>query len=145
MKTKHIASILILAAVLTGCAGKKSDVTIKTDEMTMKVSEGQVKLPKDFPFSPYPAAANEGFMESNNNNASKVVSVSFSSNDPSEKVIEYYKGELQKLAWQTESSTVMPNFTCIIAKKDKKTATIAVSSDGDKTTVSITVSEDNVG
>jgi hypothetical protein len=139
LTTTAITTVLITAS----CAGNDKEVSYKSGGMTHTFAEGQGAIPKDFPLPIYPAASTTGSVsaETTDQASEDAKFLMLSSDDSYDKVGDFYKKQLAAAGWKVETVQTLPKLINIAATKDKYDANVMLSSDGQKTTISLAVSK----
>ncbi|WP_343526258.1 hypothetical protein [Sphingomonas sp.] len=119
----------------------KGTSSITTEQGTIRVADGtdatKVVMPGYAPV--YPGASVTGVVETENNGR-KLKMVTLSSADPVAKVVEFYKGTLNKEGWKLPSSLISGETGMISGQKDGKEVSIVVSREDDgKTNMVISI------
>jgi hypothetical protein len=138
LMTTAVCTVLITAA----CAGNEKEVSFKSGGMTHTFAEGKDAIPKNFPLPIYPAASTTGSVSAETDQSAEDAKfLMLSSNDSYDKVGEFYKKELAATGWKVETVQTLPKLINIAATKDAYDANVMLSSDGQKTTISLAVSK----
>lgn len=141
----RIASVICVAALsaisLTSC-GDQKEVSYKSGGMTHTFAEGQDAVPKDFALPIYPNATTSGSVSAGGEDQEHSQFLMLSSNDPMDKISEFYQSELKGKGWEVDKVDTSPKLVSIDAHKDKLQANAELVEDNDnKTTISLQVSQ----
>jgi hypothetical protein len=104
------------------------------------VSPSTVSLPKGYPedVPSYPGAT----PVASNQDGDEGMIVAFQSPDDSDRVFAFYKDELPRKGWQIEGEMSSEGQHMLIAGKEKRKASILLSSEDGKTEITVTVTSD---
>lgn len=127
-----VSSCLLLA----GC-GSSSEVSFQSGGMTHTMAEGGDATKQGFLLPIYPGAKPSGKVEAKGNAESSHFLL-LNSDDPVNKISDFYQQELKKDGWEISQQQVLPNLVNLAAKKDQLEASVMVS--GEDKTSSITLS-----
>ena len=140
------ASFIVLGAIsavsLSSC-GNQKEVSFKSGGMTHTFAEGQDAIPKDFALPIYPGATTSGSVSAGGEDQEHSQFLMLSSNDPMDKISEFYQSQLKDKGWEIDKVDTSPKLVSIDAHKDKlqANAELVEDSDSDKTTISLQVSQ----
>ncbi len=140
------ASFVVLGAIsalsLSSC-GNQKEVSFKSGGMTHTFAEGQDAIPKDFALPIYPGATTSGSVSAGGEDQEHSQFLMLSSNDPMDKISEFYQSQLKDKGWEIDKVDTSPKLVSIDAHKDKlqANAELVEDSDSDKTTISLQVSQ----
>jgi hypothetical protein len=160
MKRISILSLALATCLGFGCGkksttvslpdGGKATVTRKGDvaEITVKGAHGEtlqfagsesgVSLPENFPRDVpiYPDAKVITSMKTK-----EITTVSLTTADPPQKVLDFYGEKLKAHGWEIEGTMKMGDGGMVNATKDKHTCIAQAGRDGQKTTITLSVTE----
>src|SRR5439155_18542962 len=110
--------------------------------MTHTFAEGQGSVPKNFPLPIYPGSSTTGSVSAETADAGDDAQfLMLTSNEPAEKIADFYRKQLPSGGWKIENSQTVSNTINISASKDPYDAAVMVSSDGSQTRISLAVSK----
>lgn len=135
-----VGSIVTASLILSSC-GKTNEVTVKNGEGTYSVSTSNATIPADFPLGVYPGSK---ITMAANNTASGAATqmVTLTSDDPVEKVSNYYKQQFTAGAWNVDNELTVNGTVMITGKKGTQRATVNVSNIDGKTTASLIINHE---
>jgi len=159
--TTWIVALAIAGAVQTGCGkkaseivaekavetamkanGQEADVTIKNDAMTVTTKDGTssfgegAKVPDNWP-SDVPVYS--GLKVLAGVATPQAFTVSGTTPDALDKISAYYKDQAEKNGWTKETEMTQDKLTMLSYKKEKRSLSVIVSTDGPEQSISITV------
>ncbi len=115
--------------------------TEKGKEGTIEFSGGaDLKLPDDFPsdLPVYPGAKIISHFQTGTGNRQII----FKSDDRTKKVYDFYLSKLEKSGWEiVQEMKMAPTYT-LVGKKGKRQAAVVIGDDHDKSTISMSVTEE---
>jgi hypothetical protein len=130
--------------MLAACTSA-SQVSYQSGGMTQTFTAGKEAGKQDFLLPIYPNATATGEVQA----ASKEDQNSFrmlTSDDPVNKISEFYLAELKKNGWKVNQQSVLPTLVNISAKKEKLDGSIMISGDEhNKTSINLSVSVEAEG
>jgi|SRR3989304_4939039 len=158
----RILFTLLLGSIFlcTGCGqrtttytdpdGEKATVTQKGDAVDIQISgdkgeqvqfsssEKGVSLPENFPKD---APTYPGATATMNSSAPGGMTAMFKTNDSTEKVKEFYEGQLKEQGWEQQGSMNTPQGITIVNKKGDRELSVTISG-ADQTVIQLFVSEE---
>ncbi len=143
LRTTSLLLVAAISAVSLSSCGNQKEVSFKSGGMTHTFAEGQDAIPKDFPLPIYPGATTSGSVSAGGEDQEHSQFLMLSSNDPMEKISEFYQAQLKDTGWEIDKVDTSPKLVSIDAHKDKlqANAEMVEDSDSDKTTISLQVSQ----
>lgn len=139
------------STTVTGPEGDKATVTQdssgvgitiegqKGEKVRIAAAEAGVPLPDGFPkdVPVYPGATVIG-----STTAQNMVNVSLQTADQPQQVRTFYQEKLKQNGWETQSTMDVPQGTMLHATKDRRTQTVTIARDEDKTVISLVVTQE---
>lgn len=122
----------------TKIEGNKDSFSMTTDEGSTKIASGAAaKIPDDFP-KDVPLYAGAELLAIMSNAQEKSVNVQAKSNDPMDKVVAFYKKEIEAQGWAAPTVSEIPGPVCVFntSKGERQLMVMLATSDG-KTQISI--------
>lgn len=143
--TKSQALLLALcsfAFTLSGCA-HENEVSYESGGMTHTLTEGDGAIPQNFPLPIYPNSKTTGSVQAQGEKEEQSKFLMLSSVDPVDTVTKFYSHELTESGWNVSTNRTLPLLVNIGAKKDDLEASVMISGDGKKTSISLGVCRDD--
>lgn len=132
---------LLVGGLAFGACAKRQEVSFKSGGMTHTFSEGKEAVPHNFPVPIYPGATATGSVSAQADKSSEQAQfLMLSSADSPDKISSYYKQELPRAGWKVNSVQTIGNLVSLGASRDDWEANVMVSSEGDRSTISLNVS-----
>lgn len=137
-------AVAIWAAISLCACSQAEQVSFKSGGMTHTFSAGKDATKNGFLLPIYPGAKPTGSVATSD--AEELSSfLMLSSPDSVEKVGNFYKDEMQKGGWQVDQVQFHPNIVNLSAKKEALEASVLISGEADKTSITLTVGREPEG
>lgn len=125
-----------LAILTAGCSSEKS-VTFQSGGLTQTISEGKDAVPSNSVLPVYPGATASGSVSAEGKQEGAQF-IMLSTNDPPDKVSEFYQDKLKDKGWEIDKVDVSnPNATTITAHLKDTEANVLIAVDSGKTMISL--------
>lgn len=135
--------LLLAATLLAGCAATQQ-VSFQSGGMTHTFSAGKDATRNGFLLPIYPQAKPTGAVSSTDAEESSSF-LMLTSTDPVKKIGAFYRDELKNSGWTVEQAQFQDDFVNLSAKKEKLEASILISSEKDKSSITLTVGREPEG
>lgn len=140
-----ILLICFLSSLLFTACSSHQEVSYQSGGMTHTFAEGKGAVPDNFPLPVYPGATPTGSVSAQGDADENSKFLMLSSADPVSKISDFYQAELKKGGWTVTNNQVLPSLVNIAASKQDLEASVMLSGDGQKTTISISLSKEPKG
>ncbi len=140
---RFASNFIMSCLLLAGCALSDHKISFKSGGVTQIFAEGKSSIPANFPLPIYPKATTTGSVSASDEQGlenSKFLMLA--SRDPCDLVASYYKQKLLACGWKINNTQTLPRLINIIASKGHLEANIMLSSDGQKTTINLSVGDE---
>ncbi len=138
-----LCSGCLLSALVFSACSQSPEVSYHSGGMTHTFAEGKGAVPDNLPVPVYPGATPSGSVSVQGSDDEDSKFVLLSSTDPVNKIADYYQEELKKAGWTVVSTQVLPALVNLAAKKQDLEASVMLSGDGQKTSISISVNKES--
>jgi hypothetical protein len=110
------------------------------DGQKVEINTGGGKIPGDFP-KDVPVYEGTKVVMSQSANEKNTHTLVLESNDPAEKISDFYKKGLESNGWKIDASMNMAQMNMVTASKDKRQAVVQVMNGPDKRTINQVLSD----
>ena len=144
-KTQEKAAEKAAEKVIEGASGGKADVDINKENVNINTDQGSmqtgedVQIPLDFPKDVYVFEGKiKSAIKSNENNG---YTLSIETDKPANEIKAAYEEKLKAEGWKITGSMDLGGAVSIVSEKDKRTASVMISTGDNLTTIILGVSD----